>query len=1597
MGRSSLGSQSGRREGAGRGGRLYEWLEEVASRPGAATLCLAFALLSGAILRFSGLDWDAGQHLHPDERFLTMVETALRWPSDLAEYFDASRNPLSPYNHDYGFFVYGTLPLYLVKWLSIALDKTGYDQVYLVGRALSGLFDLGCVVLVYLLGRRLYGLRVGLFGATLLSLSVLNIQQSHFFTVDTFASFFALATVYLAVRASEDGHWWDYALMGLALGAAVASKLSLFNLGLVAALAAGAHVHRSYARREGGLYVILEQAAVRLLLAALLSVLFFRVAQPISFEGPSVLNFSLNEQWLANMREIGEMVSGERDMPPSHQWTNRAMLWFPWQNMVLWGMGLPLGLAAWAGWGLATFELVRKRRLNHLLPVVYVALVFLYQGTQFVKTMRYFLPIYPLLALFAAYLLVRVWDWAAQREQRGRREAAPLPAAQPAPGSPPAERHVRPWGGLTGRFGARGPAALLAVVVLAGTLLYALAFASIYWRPHSRVEASRWMYANIPKGATLANEHWDDALPLRLDGKDGFGGWFKGVEIPNYHEDTPEKLSLLVERLTQADYVVLSSNRLYDSIPRLPMRYPMATRYYELLFAGQLGFSKVAEFTSYPQLLGVAIPDQSAEEAFSVYDHPKVTIFKKTEAFAAERVRHLLGDGIDWDNILRLRPVVAAEAPTGLNLSPADASIYQAGGTWAALYDRDALSNRLPLLAWALALAFLGLLATPLVFLALGGLADRGYAFGKALGLLAVGWGAWLVASGRLLPFGPVALGLALLALACASGLALWARRAAVAAFCRQRWRLLLAEEALFWGAFLAFAWVRAANPDLWHPAMGGEKPMDLAFLNAVAKSTYFPPYDPWFAGGYINYYYFGFVLVASLVRLTGIVPHVAYNLAVPTFFALTAVGAFSVALSLADSVHWLRRGARRAVPARLASVSPRRLLSAGLAGALFVTVLGNLGEFRLILEGLQDLARVRFQSTIPGLAGLVSALDGARHLLAGQEFRFRPEWWYWNASRLIPHPPSEAGAINEFPYFTFLFADLHAHMMALPYTILALAFAVSLVRAERGGAHLARAASAAAPPLGGGRVAAIAAGYSDRVPLAKAVGWLCARAATTELAALSLPALVIGALWPMNTWDFPTYAVLFGVALACREYRRAGRVDGAAVWGVLWRWGVVLAAGYAFFLPFHRSYASAYGSVELWHGSRTPLSAYLLIHGLLLFLVGSYLVWELLRGSGHNSVVRLLRLALRRPLRLGRARGLYRKLARPSPWHNLAVDATVAALLVIVGVLILWQAVVAVAMVGVLLAALLALRPRPDPARQFALCLVGLGFALTAVVEVVVLKGDISRMNTVFKFYLQVWVLWGIAGAAALPSLLGWSRGPAGEAAGRVDGHAEAARPIRGGEESLRGRADAGMVSVRGGAGWGALWRLALGVLLALSLMYPVLATWGRINDRFDEKGGLTLDGMAYMANTSYADREQKFALKWDKQAIEWLQDNVEGSPVILEAATPIYRWGSRVSIYTGLPTVLGWDWHEKQQRAILPGGPVERRANDVRAIYADANADQALYLLRRYGVAYVYVGPLERAYYPAAGLAKFERYAGVYWDLAYENAEVKIYRLRE
>ncbi len=1561
--------------------RWWEWV--VARR---VPILFALILALAATLRFIGLDWDQHTHLNPDERFLTMVETSLQWPSGLGQYLDEAHSPLNPRNYPGStFFVYGTLPTTIIRGIAGAINQTGYDQVYLVGRALSALFDIGSIVFLFLLARRLYrDNRVALLASFLLATSVLAIQYAHFMVVDSFTTFFISGALYFLGGVQLYGRRRDYALSGLFFGMALASKVSIYIFALMVALVVVYRLwrlwaaDRSFEARWGGV----QQAIVRGLLLAFAAFAAFRFGQPDAFRGPGIFDIAISDRWLQNVQLASQQASGNVDFPPNDQWTARLILWFPWSNMVLWGMGLPLGLTAWAGWGVAAWRTVRRREWVHLIPVAWIALVFLQEGTQWVKTMRYFLPIYPSLALMAAWLLVWLWERARARE----RVAATMPAvdggAMPSPEAAPsvtpavARRAASPLAWSTRK------ALALGAIVTVGTLLWALAFEHIYLVPHSRVQASRWIYAHIPPGKALTAEGWDDALPLPIDGKNPYPAMYRGVTMNWYDEDTPQKYQEALGWLDQADYIIESSNRLYGSIPRLPLRYPMTIRYYKALFDGSLGFKRVAVISSYPQLFGIQIPDQGAEESFTVYDHPLVTIFEKTRAYSRQRAMRILS--VNFAAVVHTTPkdvttifgtMKSIGAPKSLRLTPAEIKANSAGPAYAQEFPAGSLPMRLPALVWLFWLEVLGLLALPLWMRLLRRLPDRGFLLAKTAGLLLTAYITWLASSLHLLSFNRPLILIAALLVGLAS--LLWgAPLHQVWDFVVQKRRLLLGIEALFLAGYAADIVVRMIYPDLWHAWDGGEKPMEFSYLNGIVRSQTMPPADPWFSGGYINYYYYGYFLVATMIKLAGIAPDIAYNLAVPTFFSLSLAGAWTAAYALT-----------------------RRVGLAALAAALTVLA-GNLYLAVHLAGTIMSLSPL--QISVPVLGGVVELLGGTWQFIFHHEvfpqLMFRsgppgsPTNWGWDSTRVI----GTGNTINEFPFFTFLYADLHAHLMDMPVLLCCAALAVN-------------AALGARPWLAGAR-------REVGRPLLPGAG----------VATLLVTAIIVGTAGPTNTWDVVTALILITLGLAINAL--------TIRWHLLWAivsGGVLGILAIGLYYPFYSHLQALYSSIGFTL-AHTNLDEFLMVWGLFLFIVASYVAVELRRSAAWSWLRRTARAGefvlyywpqRRRVLRLmGAIDAQQRAGGRPpAPW--LALISIAAGLVLALAFLILQAPVLA--LVFLLLGATLAAMVQPSPdsqaalserARRFTLALALVALGITAACEVAYLAdflagSSLYRMNTVFKLYEQAWPLFAISSAAALATLLrtprparrapAWSGLRAAPALGIVAApappipEAEGAPTAESATTTTSNAPRATIIRLR------RLWTAALALMLVGVALYPIIETPLRLAERplspywiaaGNPPLGPTLDGTAWV---------QK-AFPAEYQALTWLNTHVKGDPTVLSSDAGTYdNFAFRVPWMTGLPTLVENVGEESQQRYAGQTGPlgvpypddVGQHHRDLQTIYSTTDTGVALKLLHQYHVQYIYVGVSERGQsgtvspsgcvpfggnatcvgYPPAGLAKF------------------------
>ena len=193
----------------------------------------------------------------------------------------------------------------------------------------------------------------------------------------------------------------------------------------------------------------------------------------------------------------------------------------------------------------------------------------------------------------------------------------------------------------------------------------------------------------------------------------------------------------------------------------------------------------------------------------------------------------------------------------------------------------------------------------------------------------------------------------------------------------------------------------------------------------------------------------------------------------------------------------------------------------------------------------------------------------------------------------------------------------------------------------------------------------------------------------------------------------------------------------------------------------------------------------------------------------------------------------------------------------------------------------------------------------------------------------------------------------------------------------------------------WRILWQIGLAIFVGSMLLYPLTATLAKVRDRMAADAPLSLDGMSYMQYATHADEGVEMDLSQDYNAIRWLQDHVICSPVIVEAHLTEYRWGTRYTIYTGLPGVVGWNWHQRQQRTLLPDNWVWDRVNAIAEFFNTADSSTASQFLKRYDVSYIIIGQLERAKYSPEGIGKFEAYDGSLWNEVFRDRDTIIYEV--
>ncbi len=829
-------------------------------------------------------------------------------------------------------------------------------------------------------------------------------------------------------------------------------------------------------------------------------------------------------------------------------------------------------------------------------------------------------------------------------------------------------------------------------------------------------------------------------------------------------------------------------------------------------------------------------------------------------------------------------------------------------------------------LSWWLLVTLAGAAVFPLCIRLLGSLPDKGFTLARAVGLLLVGYVFWLLGSFGFLKNTTGSIILSWLIVLLLSLVVYF--RLGQGFDWRTWWRAnragIVVGEVAFFVMLLGWAIIRAHQNEIGST----EKPMDLMFMSSIMRSPTFPPNDGWLAGYSISYYYFGYFIMAMLANLSGVISTIGYNLAVALLFALTGLTTYGVVYNLVRSRQIGQEISRRFAP-----------ILTGLIALVMVTLMGNFQvalvelpyqtraapEWYLSLTGTQSREAYpeREQARAAGIPD-----DQAVTLSPGSADPGRWEYWWWfRSSRVLNDfdltgqvmPNWYAQPIDEFPQFSFLLADNHPHVMALPFVLLALGLALNLVLAGR----------------------------------------------DPKRAELLLYGLAVGGLIFLNTWDGPIYmAALVGADGLRRLMRGQGRLSQEDWFRLAGFGGSLLLIAVVFYLPFLISFRSQ--AAGLLPNIITPTSfpqlfimfgPFLLILAFFLWhearLAGKRLNWRLGLQASLGLLIALMAvtglLIVLAALLVPEALNLVNQFVAPFGGLLGALPQIFARRLQGGVTLLLLLLGFGLIVARLFPSSLFSKRKRSDddaelshddrvlvtysPETGFALMLVALGIGLVVVPEFFFLRDNFStRINTIFKFYYQAWVLFSIASAYAIWSIL----------------------------SSLRVERPVPAVRVA----FSAVVVLAIGA----GMLYPLFGIYSR---NFVESGyangtntrPLTLDGGPSMIAAS------------DYQSIECFRQQIgDRQLVVAEALGGAYNPAfGRVAGLTGVPIVLGWENHQRQWRGPTYNQVVTSRPQDIPALYQDARWEVAAEIIQRHGIDYIFFGTSERQQYGSGGEEKF------------------------
>lgn len=1236
-----------------------------------------------------------------------------------------------------GLVLLALLPASLIDFSQYQNPKTA--SILLTGRVVMAYSGALSVLLAYLIGRDAYNRATGLIAACMLATAMLHVQTSHYATTDVMLGLWTTAAVYCFLKIALKPRLVWYILGAIATGFAVGTKWSGVALPGILFIAHSAATWGDEREGKTGRWI----HTVWLTITALVLLHFLKAARSteptLDVTLAAFRDFYLNKIWLFAVlgsilffASIYVLILRKRWHNGEIGWIRPAVrIYWPWCCLAV---AIVVGLAAflfaepmayfdseWFGRNIASqnniivtgsAKVPYTNQFNHTFPVFYLldnlfypsldwltaffvvagclyALVrmlkkctkpdlvltawivpsFILYSSFHAKFPRYLDAILPVMAVFGARLIVD------------------LVRIQP-------QYYIPELPGLSvgikkslKRFGLVGGG----LALLSG-LIYSWSYIKMYDLPLTMITAGQYVQEQfLQKGKKVTAQVWDEGLPgVHVSDQ---------LAVHTQHDvevrDPKQRVRYLAQMLERYDGIILQSKRGYGTTLHNPDMFPVTNQFMQALFAEQLGFRIAKVVDNPPRFLSWEFRTDEEDETARIYDHPKIVIFEKTQEFSQEELEQLISSPPSW-----VTQITAKEILNQRDGYP----VYKTPPSH-------------PVLKWWLIVQILGWIAFVLLFPLASYLPDRAYGISKAVGIALFAWICWFLASIKAFPLSRFQ-GLAVFILLLVLAYRMWKNhREAIKEFVCEKWKLLLGMEVLYLILWAVFLIVRAYHP----AAYDGERSMNVSFVHATYRAETFPPEDPWICGYGINYYYYGQAVLSIVGKFIGIPPEYLFNIGGTCISALTGLGVFSLAYILCRRV-WI------SILALYLSLFAGHLISYFNFVRCFKVGFPNQAPG---MDGLVMSVKVGIVDCLAQIGSILSFIwmciltylgQASPDFMAKLNAIGRPFWdiMFWNnAHGLIP-----GTAANEFPYWTNLFMDFHAHMLAVPFT---LAFLTLLY------------------------------GYFLRP---------CHENRLSILGGMTFfLGLLLGTVICTNTWDVPALGFGLLFILAVKFFRESELVNPKQT-RTSWMAPeslqtlfsehiapllLIVAFALLLFFPFHFNFISRVSSVKWMTEGQTPLLTYLAMwtHLLLPITIAIFLL-AVLRKDGRISFIRLMLFFI--CLFLSLTIALY--ITSQNPFHYPAphqsywgtgtpLNYTVAGLFIpflLILFLSMW---------------------RRDRSHDFVYtCLIGvLGLGLSMGIEFFYVREGWSepdhRWNTAFKFNLQVWYYFAIF--AALSSVWVW------------------------------------------------------------------------------------------------------------------------------------------------------------------------------------------------------------------------------------------------